>query len=80
MHPGYGFLSENAEFVQKLEELGVTFIGPNAAAIVGMGDKLESKRLAMAAGVNTIPGAALHFFTLLGGLRRCSFPIFTSSV
>lgn len=57
VHPGYGFLSENAEFVQKLEELGVSFIGPNAAAIVGMGDKLESKRLAMAAGVNTIPGA-----------------------
>ena len=61
VHPGYGFLSENAEFVQKLEELGVAFIGPNAAAIVGMGDKLESKRLAMAAGVNTIPGAVLHF-------------------
>ncbi|XP_063880104.1 propionyl-CoA carboxylase alpha chain, mitochondrial-like [Scylla paramamosain] len=56
VHPGYGFLSENAEFVQKLEDLGVAFIGPNAAAIVGMGDKLESKRLAMAAGVNTIPG------------------------
>ncbi|XP_050725092.1 propionyl-CoA carboxylase alpha chain, mitochondrial-like [Eriocheir sinensis] len=56
VHPGYGFLSENAEFVQKLEDLGVSFIGPNAAAIVGMGDKLESKRLAMAAGVNTIPG------------------------
>ncbi|KAG0720708.1 Propionyl-CoA carboxylase alpha chain, mitochondrial [Chionoecetes opilio] len=56
VHPGYGFLSENAEFVQKLESLGVAFIGPNAAAIVGMGDKLESKRLAMAAGVNTIPG------------------------
>lgn len=59
VHPGYGFLSENAEFVQKLEELGVSFIGPSAAAIVGMGDKLESKRLAMAAGVNTIPGTVI---------------------
>ncbi|KAK8734798.1 hypothetical protein OTU49_005655 [Cherax quadricarinatus] len=56
VHPGYGFLSENAEFVQKLEDLGVSFIGPNANAITGMGDKLESKRLAMEAGVNTIPG------------------------
>ncbi|XP_027214315.2 propionyl-CoA carboxylase alpha chain, mitochondrial [Penaeus vannamei] len=56
VHPGYGFLSENADFVQKLEDIGVSFIGPNAKAITGMGDKLESKRLAMAAGVNTIPG------------------------
>ena len=56
VHPGYGFLSENAEFVQKLEDRNVSFIGPSASAITGMGDKLESKRLAMAAGVNTIPG------------------------
>ncbi|KAK3863470.1 hypothetical protein Pcinc_030775 [Petrolisthes cinctipes] len=56
VHPGYGFLSENAGFVQHLESLGVAFIGPSAAAITGMGDKLESKRLAMAAQVNTIPG------------------------
>lgn len=56
VHPGYGFLSENAEFVQKLQDLNVSFIGPNANAITGMGDKLQSKRLAMAAGVNTIPG------------------------
>ena len=63
MHPGYGFLSENAEFVKKLEDAGVSFIGPSASAIVGMGDKLESKRLAMAAGVNTIPGK--QFFNIL---------------
>ncbi|KAG5872425.1 hypothetical protein JTB14_008891 [Gonioctena quinquepunctata] len=56
VHPGYGFLSENADFVGMLEQEGVTFIGPSARAITGMGDKLESKRLAMAAGVNTIPG------------------------
>ncbi|KAK4310783.1 hypothetical protein Pmani_017683 [Petrolisthes manimaculis] len=56
VHPGYGFLSENAGFVEHLEKLGVAFIGPSAAAITGMGDKLESKRLAMAANVNTIPG------------------------
>ncbi|XP_076031382.1 propionyl-CoA carboxylase alpha chain, mitochondrial-like [Oratosquilla oratoria] len=56
VHPGYGFLSENADFVQQLEDNGISFIGPSAKAITGMGDKLESKRLAMAAGVNTIPG------------------------
>ncbi|ODN05212.1 Propionyl-CoA carboxylase alpha chain, mitochondrial [Orchesella cincta] len=56
VHPGYGFLSENASFVQKLEELKVKFIGPPAKAIHGMGDKLESKRLAIKAGVHTVPG------------------------
>ena len=61
VHPGYGFLSENADFVKILEKEGVAFIGPNAHAITGMGDKLESKRLAMAAGVNTIPG--IHCFS-----------------
>ncbi|CAH0380595.1 unnamed protein product [Bemisia tabaci] len=56
VHPGYGFLSENSQFVAELEKRNIVFIGPSAKAIVGMGDKLESKRLAMAAGVNTIPG------------------------
>ncbi|CAG7835880.1 unnamed protein product [Allacma fusca] len=56
VHPGYGFLSENANFVKKLEQLGVKFMGPPAAAIQGMGDKLESKRLAQRAGVNIVPG------------------------
>jgi len=56
VHPGYGFLSENAEFVKILEERGVSFIGPDAHAITGMGDKIESKRVAAEAGVPTIPG------------------------
>ncbi|KAJ8916292.1 hypothetical protein NQ315_016433 [Exocentrus adspersus] len=56
VHPGYGFLSENADFVGMLENENVTFIGPSAAAITGMGDKLESKKLAKEAGVSTIPG------------------------
>ncbi|KAL3695214.1 hypothetical protein R1sor_009290 [Riccia sorocarpa] len=56
VHPGYGFLSENASFVERLEALGVTFVGPTASAIAAMGDKIESKRLAKEAGVNTIPG------------------------
>ena len=56
VHPGYGFLSENAEFAEKLAEAGIAFIGPNAAAIRSMGDKITSKQLATEAGVNTIPG------------------------
>ncbi len=54
--PGYGFLSENAAFVEALEKRGIAFIGPSTAAIAAMGDKIESKRLAKSAGVNTIPG------------------------
>ncbi|KAJ1549353.1 hypothetical protein HK405_004819 [Cladochytrium tenue] len=56
VHPGYGFLSENYHFVEELEKNGVTFIGPNAKAMFAMGDKIESKKIAKAAGVSTIPG------------------------
>src|SRR5574343_756545 len=56
VHPGYGFLSENAEFSRRLEEEGVKFIGPKHYSIAKMGDKIESKKLAIEAGVNTIPG------------------------
>jgi propionyl-CoA carboxylase alpha chain len=56
VHPGYGFLSEREGFAEALAEIGVTFIGPNARAIAAMGDKIESKKLAMAAGVSVVPG------------------------
>ena len=56
VHPGYGFLSENTEFAEALAERGIVFIGPGAHAITSMGDKITSKRIAAAAGVNTIPG------------------------
>ncbi len=56
IHPGYGFLSENAEFAKKVEEEGLVFIGPKHHAIAAMGDKIESKKLALKAGVNCIPG------------------------
>ena len=56
VHPGYGFLSENADFAQQLAAAGVTFIGPSVHAITSMGDKLASKLLAQQVGVNTIPG------------------------
>jgi propionyl-CoA carboxylase alpha chain len=56
VHPGYGFLSENAEFSRRLEEEGIIFIGPKHYSVAKMGDKIESKKLAIAAKVNTIPG------------------------
>ena len=56
VHPGYGFLSENAGFAKRVEEEGIIFIGPKHHSIAAMGDKIESKKLAGAAGVNCIPG------------------------
>jgi propionyl-CoA carboxylase alpha chain len=56
IHPGYGFLSENAEFSKRCEESGIVFIGPKHHSIAAMGDKIASKKLAAKAGVNCIPG------------------------
>jgi len=56
VHPGYGFLSERAAFADALAEAGIAFIGPKAHAIRAMGDKIESKKLANAAKVSTVPG------------------------
>ena len=56
VHPGYGFLSENADFARRVEEEGIVFIGPKHHSIGAMGDKIASKKLANAANVNTIPG------------------------
>jgi len=57
IHPGYGFLSENADFCEKLQKAGITFIGPGVKAIGVMGDKIASKKFAATAGVNTVPGS-----------------------
>ena len=56
VHPGYGFLSENAAFAEALAAEKITFIGPPVRAMKAMGDKIESKRLAREAGVSTVPG------------------------
>ena len=56
IHPGYGFLSENADFSKRCEESGIVFIGPKHHSIAAMGDKIASKKLAEKAGVNCIPG------------------------
>ena len=57
IHPGYGFLSERESFALACKDAGIAFIGPPANAIAAMGDKIESKKLARDAGVNTVPGS-----------------------
>ncbi|ACG77692.1 propionyl-CoA carboxylase, alpha subunit [Phenylobacterium zucineum HLK1] len=56
VHPGFGFLSENASFARRLAAENIVFIGPNPQAIEAMGDKIESKKFAAKAGVSTVPG------------------------
>ena len=56
VHPGFGFLSEKAEFAQRCADEGIVFIGPNPGAIQAMGDKIESKKFAAKAGVSCVPG------------------------
>uniref|UniRef100_A0A8B9KG70 Propionyl-CoA carboxylase subunit alpha n=1 Tax=Astyanax mexicanus TaxID=7994 RepID=A0A8B9KG70_ASTMX len=87
VHPGYGFLSENKEFARRLAADGVSFIGPDTHAIQAMGDKIESKLIAKAAKVNTIPGfdgvvkvrvaLLLHLSESLGSARGCTSDLLT---
>jgi propionyl-CoA carboxylase alpha chain len=78
VHPGYGFLSENAAFARRVEEEGIVFIGPKHAAIAAMGDKIASKKLAAKARVTTIPGhdAAIESADLAVEIaRRIGYPV-----
>ncbi|KNZ71633.1 Pyruvate carboxylase [Termitomyces sp. J132] len=56
IHPGYGFLSENAEFARKVEQAGIAFVGPSPEVIDGLGDKTKARTLAMKVGVPVVPG------------------------
>ncbi|MEO6279568.1 acetyl/propionyl/methylcrotonyl-CoA carboxylase subunit alpha [Roseateles sp.] len=78
IHPGYGFLSENEAFARRVEEEGLVFIGPKHASIAAMGDKIASKKLATAAGVNTIPGhnePILSADEAVGIAARIGYPV-----
>jgi 3-methylcrotonyl-CoA carboxylase alpha subunit len=78
IHPGYGFLSENAKFAERCEEAGIRFIGPRVASIVAMGSKSEAKALMESAGVPLVPGyhgAEQSLAVLLKKAGEIGFPV-----
>ena len=78
IHPGYGFLSENAGFVRACKAAGLIFVGPSLIAVEKMGSKIESKRIAETAGVPTVPGYhgdAQDDATLAKAAARIGFPV-----
>jgi acetyl/propionyl-CoA carboxylase alpha subunit len=75
IHPGYGFLSENAGFAQKVVDSGLCWIGPNPETIRLMGDKNQARLIAQKAGVPTVPGAETNFEQALCTAREVGFPL-----
>jgi propionyl-CoA carboxylase alpha chain len=78
VHPGYGFLSENAAFAKALEVANIVFIGPTMSAVAAMGDKIESKKLAQRAGVTMVPGhlaAIADADEAVSIARRVGYPV-----
>ena len=78
VHPGYGFLSENAQFAAALKAAGVAFIGPPVAAIETMGDKIAAKAAVSAVGVPVVPGISRPGLTdddLIAGASEVGFPV-----
>ena len=71
VHPGYGFLSENAAFADTCHQSGVAFVGPPGSAIRAMGDKSEAKRIMSEAGVPVVPGAMGELLQGAGCVRLC---------
>lgn len=83
IHPGYGFLSENANFASICESCGLTFIGPSAKAIMALGDKAKAKATAKAAGCPVIPGSNGVVLTLEQALlevKKIGYPVFIKAV
>lgn len=78
IHPGYGFLSENPDFARKCEEVGIEFIGPTAAMMERLGDKIQSKLVAREAGVPVVPGVEETVQTVeeaITAARVCGYPV-----
>ncbi|KAJ7814646.1 pyruvate carboxylase [Mycena leptocephala] len=78
IHPGYGFLSENAEFARKVEQAGLAFIGPSPEVIDGLGDKTKARTLAMKVGVPVVPGTPGPVETYTDGdafIKEYGFPV-----
>lgn len=78
IHPGFGFLSENAQFADKCEEYGITFIGPSGALIEKMGNKSEARRTMKAAGIPVVPGTDLPVYEeeeALAEAEKIGFPV-----
>jgi len=78
IHPGYGFLSENAEFSRMVEDAGIAFVGPPAAAMELMGGKISARKVAVEAGVPIVPGATepvVSFDDALDTAREIGFPV-----
>ncbi|MBT3983526.1 MAG: ATP-grasp domain-containing protein [Bacteriovoracaceae bacterium] len=83
VHPGYGFLSENANFAKALKENGIVFIGPNPDAILKMGDKAVSKKIAQEAGVPVVPGSVGEVETIAEAIKiagKIKYPILLKAV
>ena len=81
VHPGYGFLSERAPFARRCEEAGLVFIGPTAAQIDAVGDKLRARAEAEAAGVPVVPGGAVHTLAEATALaERIGVPLLIKAV
>src|SRR5438270_5828567 len=78
IHPGYGYLTENAEFAAACESAGIVFIGPSADAIRKMGSKTAARRLAQSAGVPVVPGTERGVSSLMDAKRvakECGYPV-----
>ncbi len=83
IHPGYGFLAENAVFAQLVQDSGLIFIGPPANAIKLLGDKLEARRLAESNGVPTVPGGPVNASDLDAAkslAKKCGYPVLVKAV
>jgi 3-methylcrotonyl-CoA carboxylase alpha subunit len=83
VHPGYGFLAENADFAEEVREAGLTFIGPSPQAMRRMGGKAEAKAIAAAAGVPVVPGYGgdrQDARVLAGEARRIGYPVLIKAV